>query len=148
MNSNRIPLKADDLRAALAKAKDDKVKAEDARKASFLRALGDDALAFESELIAWIASRLHFMAKVLLTDTATFPAPWKHADKFRRRFRVSTFVSMYRLEDPHVFEQLGYAPGESPFTRICKLFQERGIQVADASDPSKGYGFWVKLSFS
>lgn len=143
-----ISLSASTLRQDLAEARASKIDAEKARRVSFLRALADDARVFENEMIAWITSRLRFMARVMMVETASFPAPWKHSDKFRGRFRVSTFVSMYRMQDPHVFEELGYAENESPFLRICKSFAEQGIRVADASDPTKGHGFWVSLSFA
>jgi hypothetical protein len=114
----------------------------------FLRALKEDAHAWEIDLTSWLCMKFQVMARFMLTDTCQVPCMWKLSDKYRGRFRVSTFVNMYRLPDPSVFEDIGYAKGESPFDRVVKTFADKGMTVRNISDTSKGYGMWLELSFS
>ncbi len=143
-----IPLSAQEYRTQLADKKQDNERLDIERKTSFLKALADDSFAFEITLTDWILSKLHLMSTVMLVDTAAFPFPLKLSDKFRNRFRVSTLVSMYRMTDPTVFEDIGYAKGQSPFQRVKDKFVEKGILVENVSDSSKGVGFWLSLSFA
>ena len=67
-------------------------------------------------------------------------------------FRVSTYVKGFRTSDggfdPSRFVELGYTPeAATPFLKACAFLQNRGIVVEDVSDPSKGLGFWLRISF-
>lgn len=68
-------------------------------------------------------------------------------------FRISTYVKGFRKADGGFdssrFQELdGYDEEVStPFVRACKLLGERGIVVQDISNPSRGLGFWLSISF-
>lgn len=120
----------------------------EAKTAFFVEGLRRDAEAWEKELRDFIDNRLIFMARVLHRTKARFATPWKLSDSFQKRFRISTFVNLYRVKDPTLFEQAGYQPGQSPFTRIVEEYRLRGIEVSNVTDTSKGLCFWIELSFA
>lgn len=67
-------------------------------------------------------------------------------------FRVSTYVKGFRTSDggfdPSRFVELGYSEDKAtPFQKACAYLQNRGINVEDVSDPAKGLGFWLRISF-
>lgn len=115
--------------------------------ASFLAALGVDAKNWEHDVMTWINEKLETMAKVLLKDTASFSTPWRLSDRYKNRFRISTFVAMYRMRDPDAFVKIGYEPGETPLMRVCKVYAQHGITVTDVTDTNRGLTLWLKLSF-
>jgi hypothetical protein len=115
--------------------------------ASFLEALGADAKEWEDELIEWINTKLGMMCRVLLRDTGAFATPWRLADRYKNRFRISTFVNMYRMRDPEAFQKLGYAPNESPLGRVCRLFAQQDITITDVTDTNRGLTLWLRISF-
>jgi hypothetical protein len=64
-------------------------------------------------------------------------------------FRLSTYVKGFRTSDG-VFDATRFAEIEfnaTPFATACENLKTRGIIVEDVSDPARGLGFWLKISF-
>lgn len=68
-------------------------------------------------------------------------------------FRISTYIKGFRTAngefDTSHFRDLEDYSDElpTPFEKARHSLQERGIYVQDISDPMRGLGFWVKISF-
>lgn len=67
-------------------------------------------------------------------------------------FRVSTYVKGFRTStgvfDTSRFSEVGFTEDvPTPFEKARAQLKERGIEVDDVSDPSKGLGFWLRISF-
>lgn len=78
--------------------------------------------------------------------------PLSFHDRFEG-FRVSSFIKGFRNPenggfDPQRYTEIGYTEAvPTPYHRVQHDLQDRGINVEDVSDSSRGLGFWLKISF-
>lgn len=72
-------------------------------------------------------------------------------ENFKEKFgpvKVSTLVKGFHIRgvwDPSIFEKIGLS--HTPFQEAVRELKQRGIQIKDVSDISKGTGFWIEVSF-
>lgn len=68
-------------------------------------------------------------------------------------FRLSTYIKGFRMPDgsfsPATFlEMPGYTEETpTPYEKIKAVLRSRGIVIQDVSNPLRGLGFWVKISY-
>lgn len=68
-------------------------------------------------------------------------------------FRISTYIKGFRtseggFDSSRFLEIDGYSQEcPTPFEKVRKNLSDRGIHVEDISDPVRGLGFWLKITF-
>lgn len=79
----------------------------------------------------------------------------RYPSKFHEKlngFRLSTYVKGFRTPDGGFtsarFLEIGYTEEQpTPFEKARANLCQRGIFVEDVSDPARGLGFWLRISF-
>lgn len=116
----------------------------------FRKRLSEASTAFVTSFQAWVESEAMDMA-----SKGRRQSHRKYPHAFHERlhgFRVSTYVKGFRTADGSFdssrFQEVGFSEDVgTPFEQARLFLRERGIYVEDVSDPSKGLGFWLRISF-
>lgn len=125
-------------------------KAEEEGESQFRKRLQAASDAFAAAFEEWADQQALAIAK-----RGRKQAHQKYPVSFHERkdgFRLSTFVKGFRDSsgafNPSRFLDIGYTSEvPTPFEKARISLRERGINVEDVSDPSKGLGFWLKIYF-
>ena len=117
---------------------------QDAKKIAFLKSLLEETTEWEKCFIAFVETKARELAVNSFRRSYNVATPWRFDTKFRDKFRVSTFVTQYKFDKAY-FEEIGYTL--MPFEKVVAQFASRGITIENISTSSRGYHFWVRISF-
>jgi hypothetical protein len=107
---------------------------------------------FNEVFIEWVESKAMELAH-RGKRSGNFKYPLAFNDRFNG-FRLSTYIKGFRTKegtfDASRFKELEHGFTDdcsTPFDQVKSILAGRSINIEDISDPTRGLGFWVKISF-